>query len=145
MNGIPRADKHICFVEKLRWLMLCDQIRIPSQLVKQSDRNPYSRCGTFLVTWKSQDEEIVWKWRSEGRCHMCRAGSCLIYWCYLLYYYFPPPVLAPSFYMITLNARATVGHRGPQRATAAENNEKISLTSEPWAASADTLLFSGKP
>ena len=47
----------------------------------------------------------------------------------------------PSFYMITLNARpqwATVG-------TAAENNEKISLTSEPWAASADTLLFSGKP
>ena len=96
---------------------------------------------------------------------MCRAGSCLIYWCYLLYYYFPPPVLAPSFYMITLNARATVGHsrpqwatvghggpqwatvghRGPEWATAAENNEKISLTSEPWAASADTLLFSGKP
>ena len=59
MNGIPRADKHICFVEKLRWLMLCDQIRIPSQLVKQSDRDPYSRCGTFLVTLKSQDEEIV--------------------------------------------------------------------------------------
>ena len=43
------------------------------------------------------------------------------------------PCSPPSFYMITPNA------------TAGENNEKISLTSEPWAASADTLLFSGKP
>ena len=52
MNGIPRADKHICFVEKLRWLMLCDQIRIPSQLVKQSDRNPFFQMWHFSCDMK---------------------------------------------------------------------------------------------
>ena len=60
-------------------------------------------------------------------------GGVLSYLLVLSFILLLPAARAPSFYKITLNA------------TAAENNEKISLTSEPWAASADTLLFSGKP
>ena len=65
-------------------------------------------------------------------------GGVLSYLLVLSFILLLPAARAPSFYMITLNVRT-------QWATAAENNEKISLTSEPWAASADTLLFSGKP